>query len=190
MWALLSECKGSGMLILQGSHPNIIVLHLVSVPSLLNSLYRSLYQEILNHCFDDIELFMGKLQKSAEAHSVLSQRSKKKKKSRKKDAEGKRQEGREGEHEDPRACQRTKQSSYSVNVYLWGRQLSNRRQIIHIKTVTGLHFGIEKQIPGTEAFFIPCVVFILCTNPMFTGWKMTRPCQAPCDKASSLNVQL
>ncbi|XP_064178282.1 epidermal growth factor receptor kinase substrate 8-like protein 1 isoform X1 [Anguilla rostrata] len=42
--------------------------------------------EILNHCFDDIELFMGKLQKSAEAHSVLSQRNKKKK-SRKKDTE-------------------------------------------------------------------------------------------------------
>ncbi|KAJ8364246.1 hypothetical protein SKAU_G00130770 [Synaphobranchus kaupii] len=42
--------------------------------------------EMLNHCFDDIELFMGKLQKSAEAHSVLSQRSKKKK-SRKKEAE-------------------------------------------------------------------------------------------------------
>ncbi|KAI1896268.1 hypothetical protein AGOR_G00093050 [Albula goreensis] len=41
---------------------------------------------ILNHCFDDIELFMGKLQKSAEALSILSQRNKKKK-SRKKDAE-------------------------------------------------------------------------------------------------------
>ncbi|KAJ8245826.1 hypothetical protein GJAV_G00260710 [Gymnothorax javanicus] len=43
--------------------------------------------EILNHCFDDIELFMGKLQKSAEAHRVLSQKDKKKKKSRKKQAE-------------------------------------------------------------------------------------------------------
>ncbi|XP_036381124.1 epidermal growth factor receptor kinase substrate 8-like protein 1 [Megalops cyprinoides] len=42
--------------------------------------------DILNHCFDDIEFFMGKLQKSAEAYSVLSQRNKKKK-SRKKEAE-------------------------------------------------------------------------------------------------------
>ncbi|KAI1884718.1 hypothetical protein AGOR_G00229300 [Albula goreensis] len=42
--------------------------------------------EILNHCFDDIEFFMGKLQKSSEAHSVVSQR-KKKKTQRKKDEE-------------------------------------------------------------------------------------------------------
>ncbi|XP_048869130.1 epidermal growth factor receptor kinase substrate 8-like protein 1 [Brienomyrus brachyistius] len=39
--------------------------------------------EILNHCFNDIEIFMGRLQKSAEAHSILSQRNKKKKKSSK-----------------------------------------------------------------------------------------------------------
>ncbi|XP_036408889.1 epidermal growth factor receptor kinase substrate 8-like protein 1a [Megalops cyprinoides] len=43
--------------------------------------------EILNHCFDDIESFMGKLQMSAEAHSVLNQRKKKKKSRRKKDEE-------------------------------------------------------------------------------------------------------
>ncbi|KAM8836991.1 LOW QUALITY PROTEIN: epidermal growth factor receptor kinase substrate 8-like protein 1 [Spinachia spinachia] len=41
---------------------------------------------ILNHCFDDIESFMGKLQQTAEASSVLAQR-KKKKKSKKQSAE-------------------------------------------------------------------------------------------------------
>ncbi|KAM9336069.1 epidermal growth factor receptor kinase substrate 8-like protein 1 isoform 2-T2 [Symphorus nematophorus] len=42
---------------------------------------------ILNHCFDDIENFMGKLQQTAEAATVLSQRKKKKKKSKKQSAE-------------------------------------------------------------------------------------------------------
>ncbi|XP_041938076.1 epidermal growth factor receptor kinase substrate 8-like protein 1 [Alosa sapidissima] len=43
--------------------------------------------DILNHCFDDMEAFMGKLQQSAEAQSILDQRNKKKKKSRKKSTE-------------------------------------------------------------------------------------------------------
>uniref|UniRef100_A0A3Q3FR70 EPS8 signaling adaptor L1b n=1 Tax=Labrus bergylta TaxID=56723 RepID=A0A3Q3FR70_9LABR len=42
---------------------------------------------ILNHCFDDIENFMGRLQQTAEAATVLSQRKKKKKKSKKQTAE-------------------------------------------------------------------------------------------------------
>ncbi|KAM3859572.1 epidermal growth factor receptor kinase substrate 8-like protein 1 [Diretmus argenteus] len=42
---------------------------------------------ILNHCFDDIENFMGRLQQTAEAASVLNQRKKKKKKSKKQNAE-------------------------------------------------------------------------------------------------------
>ncbi|AWP17500.1 Epidermal growth factor receptor kinase substrate 8-like protein 1 isoform 3 [Scophthalmus maximus] len=42
---------------------------------------------ILNHCFDDIESFMGKLQQTADAATVLSQRKKKKKKSKKQTAE-------------------------------------------------------------------------------------------------------
>lgn len=47
-------------------------------------------QGILNHCFDDIETFMGKLQQTAEAVTVLNQRKKnKKKKSKKQSAEGK-----------------------------------------------------------------------------------------------------
>lgn len=49
----------------------------------------SLPQGILNHCFDDIENFMGKLQQTAEAATVLNQRKKKKKKSKKQSAEGK-----------------------------------------------------------------------------------------------------
>ncbi|XP_052397893.1 epidermal growth factor receptor kinase substrate 8-like protein 1 [Carassius gibelio] len=43
--------------------------------------------ELLNHCFDDIEAFIGKLQQSAEAQIILEQRSKKKKKSQKKSAD-------------------------------------------------------------------------------------------------------
>uniref|UniRef100_A0A3Q1ENM9 EPS8 signaling adaptor L1b n=1 Tax=Acanthochromis polyacanthus TaxID=80966 RepID=A0A3Q1ENM9_9TELE len=42
---------------------------------------------ILNHCFDDIENFMAKLQQTAEAATVLNQRKKKKKKSKKQNAE-------------------------------------------------------------------------------------------------------
>lgn len=46
-------------------------------------------QGILNHCFDDIETFMARLQQTAEAATVLSQRKKKnKKKSKKQSAEG------------------------------------------------------------------------------------------------------
>ncbi|XP_067343985.1 epidermal growth factor receptor kinase substrate 8-like protein 1 isoform X2 [Channa argus] len=40
--------------------------------------------EILNHCFDDIEHFMAKLQQSAEAATVLNQKTKKSKKKSKK----------------------------------------------------------------------------------------------------------
>ncbi|XP_031147268.1 epidermal growth factor receptor kinase substrate 8-like protein 1 [Sander lucioperca] len=42
---------------------------------------------ILNHCFNDIEIFMGKLQQTAEAATVLNQRKKKKKRSKKQSAE-------------------------------------------------------------------------------------------------------
>ncbi|KAF4087640.1 hypothetical protein AMELA_G00072850 [Ameiurus melas] len=41
--------------------------------------------DTLNHCFDEIEVFMMKLQQAAEAQSILEQRNKKKKKSRKKE---------------------------------------------------------------------------------------------------------
>lgn len=42
------------------------------------SLVRScVHQEILNHCFDDVERFMGRLQQTAEAQTILSQKKKK-----------------------------------------------------------------------------------------------------------------
>lgn len=45
-----------------------------------------LHQEILNHCFDDVERFMGRLQQTAQAQGVLNQRKKKRsKKGKKKD---------------------------------------------------------------------------------------------------------
>lgn len=43
--------------------------------------------DLLNHCFDDIEAFMGKMQQSAEAQMILNQRSKKIKRSQKKSAD-------------------------------------------------------------------------------------------------------
>ncbi|XP_029015569.1 epidermal growth factor receptor kinase substrate 8-like protein 1a isoform X2 [Betta splendens] len=43
--------------------------------------------EILNHCFDDVERFMSRLQQTAEAQSVLNQRKKRSKKNKKKDGE-------------------------------------------------------------------------------------------------------
>lgn len=46
-------------------------------------------QEILNHCFDDIERFMARLQQAAEARSILNQRTKRSaKKSTKNDKQG------------------------------------------------------------------------------------------------------
>ncbi|XP_042248104.1 epidermal growth factor receptor kinase substrate 8-like protein 1a [Thunnus maccoyii] len=41
--------------------------------------------EIMNHCFDDVERFMVRLQQTAEAQSVLNQRKKKSRKSKKKE---------------------------------------------------------------------------------------------------------
>ncbi|XP_026180185.1 epidermal growth factor receptor kinase substrate 8-like protein 1a isoform X2 [Mastacembelus armatus] len=45
------------------------------------------HQEILNHCFDDVERFMLRLQQTAEAQSVLNQRKKRSRKSKKKENE-------------------------------------------------------------------------------------------------------
>ena len=42
-------------------------------------------QEILNHCFDDVERFMGRLQQAAEAQSILNQTKRKSRKSKKKE---------------------------------------------------------------------------------------------------------
>ncbi|KAK0151798.1 Epidermal growth factor receptor kinase substrate 8-like protein 1 [Merluccius polli] len=39
--------------------------------------------EILNHCFDDVECFMGRLQQTADAQGILNQRRKQKKRSKK-----------------------------------------------------------------------------------------------------------
>lgn len=64
-----------------------------------------LHQEILNHCFDDVERFMSRLQQTAEAQSVLNQRRKKSsRKSKKKD----KQEG-----QDCSSILSTMSSSYS-----------------------------------------------------------------------------
>ncbi|XP_053307906.1 epidermal growth factor receptor kinase substrate 8-like protein 1 [Spea bombifrons] len=44
--------------------------------------------DLLNHCFDDIEFFMGNLQKSAEAFKVLNQRKKSRRNKKKEAGEG------------------------------------------------------------------------------------------------------
>lgn len=40
---------------------------------------------MLNHCFEEIEVFMLKLQQAAEAQNILEQRNNKKKKTKKKE---------------------------------------------------------------------------------------------------------
>ncbi|CAL8285122.1 unnamed protein product [Boreogadus saida] len=45
--------------------------------------------EMLNHCFDDVERFMGRLQQTADAQGILNQRRKSKKRSRKSKKEDK-----------------------------------------------------------------------------------------------------
>lgn len=46
-------------------------------------------QEIMNHCFDDVEQFMARLQQAAEAQHLLSQKTKKRsKKGNKKEEAG------------------------------------------------------------------------------------------------------
>ncbi|XP_056435915.1 epidermal growth factor receptor kinase substrate 8-like protein 1a isoform X4 [Gadus chalcogrammus] len=45
--------------------------------------------EMLNHCFDDVERFMGRLQQTADAQGILNQRRKRKKRSRKSKKEDK-----------------------------------------------------------------------------------------------------
>lgn len=44
-------------------------------------------QEIMNHCFDDVEQFMARLQQAAEAQHYLSQKAKKRSKKRNKKEE-------------------------------------------------------------------------------------------------------
>nr|XP_046194852.1 epidermal growth factor receptor kinase substrate 8-like protein 1 [Oncorhynchus gorbuscha] len=60
--------------------------------------------EILNHCFDDVERFMGRLQQAAEAQSILNQTKRKSRKSKKKekqDGERERERERGGEKSLP-----------------------------------------------------------------------------------------
>lgn len=45
---------------------------------------QTILQEILNHCFEDLEKFIARLQQAAEAKSILDQRAKKKSRSTKK----------------------------------------------------------------------------------------------------------
>lgn len=45
----------------------------------------NLHQEILNHCFADVERFMARLQQTAEAQSILNQKKKRSRKSKKKE---------------------------------------------------------------------------------------------------------
>lgn len=92
-WSLVPESrKRSGMT--SPSQYSFSCASLVAVVQVPQQTFETLVlffpQGILNHCFDDIETFMGKLQQTAEAATVLNQRKKKnKKKSKKQSAEGK-----------------------------------------------------------------------------------------------------
>ncbi|KAG8434118.1 hypothetical protein GDO86_012478 [Hymenochirus boettgeri] len=122
--------------------------------------------ELLNHCFDDIEYFMGNLQKSAEAFRILDQRKKSRRNKKKEAGEGlltlRAKPPKIEEFED--AIQKFKYS-FCLLVRL-------KNNIVNPSSVELVHFlfgPLQTLVDGCGGVQVPAEI----TSPMFTKEAVT-----------------